>query len=377
MPQAGDLTTRDRGGLELICLSLGCETKIVDQLERTVDVIMSTPRVDRHGERVELSWDTSAFSRNPVVLWAHDSRDLPLGRCENVRVEGGALRGTIRFASASANPKAEQCLQLFNERVLNSVSVGFIPHEWRVEKENGDEVIVFSKNELVELSVTPTPANPDAIARMKALAKRKDGGSDPDGNDSSPAATAVPGSQTGIDANRASTERIMSDNTDKQALATAKLELEVRGLEKDKFDLQAQVAERDAELKTLRPLKPEIDALKADKAADATKLTALEAQCKTLASERDAEKKLRVELESKTIEQEVDALVGKKITAAEKPLFVDLRKQSPDLFAKMIEQRQPMKLEESVIPPADPTKGAPSSNGASKSSDLLDEFKNA
>lgn len=158
----------DDGGV--ICRTLDCRTKSIDPIARTVDVVMSTEAIDRYDERLKQDWNLQAYKSNPIVLWAHDGHALPLGRAENVRVEDGSLQGTIRFASASANPVAEQCFQLFNEGVLNAVSVGFISRKQTVVKEGERAIRLLEQNELIELSVTNTPANPEAIARMKALA---------------------------------------------------------------------------------------------------------------------------------------------------------------------------------------------------------------
>ena len=67
----------------------------------------------------------------PVVFYDHAwdapdaTRSLPIGRAEAVRVDGGALRMTLRFASADANPLAEQVFRLFREGMLHAVSVGW------------------------------------------------------------------------------------------------------------------------------------------------------------------------------------------------------------------------------------------------------------
>jgi HK97 family phage prohead protease len=139
--------------------------------QRSVDVVMSTEQEDRHGEIVEQSWRLDRYRANPVVLFGHDSRSLPIGRAENVRVEGGALRGRIVLASAAANPDAERVWNLIREGVLNAVSVGFVPHEVRHEKHNGRDVIVLADNELLELSVVPIPANDEAVMQRAKAAR--------------------------------------------------------------------------------------------------------------------------------------------------------------------------------------------------------------
>lgn len=347
-------------GAEMAHCALACEVKKLDIAERTVDVVMSTPTIDRHGERVELDWELRSFKANPIVLWAHDSRDLPLGRCENVRIEANALIGTIRFCSAAANPKAEQCLQLFREGVLNAVSVGFIPHSYRFEKDDDEEILVLSQNELVELSVTPTPANPEALVRRraKALAMRTAEKSN---------VQAAPGDGNGTEGAPPQEKDIMS-TTDNDKGIHGSIEKQA-----------TTIAEQTVSIKTLTDRAEKAEKALADataKGAEAdTKLSAFEAQTKKLADERDAATKRVSELEAKLFEQEVDGLVGKKISAAEKPTFLKLLKQDRTLFDEMIAQRAPMKLDESVTEPGAAKNGSPAAVG--DTSDLATEFKDA
>lgn len=352
---------KTNAGSELVHCSLACEVKKLDIAERTVDVVMSTAAIDRHGERVELDWELRSFKANPVVLWAHESRDLPLGRCENVRIEGLALIGTIRFASAAANPKAEQCLQLFREGVLNAVSVGFIPHSYRFEKDDDEEILVLSQNELVELSVTPTPANPEALVRrrQKALAIAA---SEHKSNDQ-----AAPGGDPKTEAAPPRKEETMSTTDNEKSL-------------QDKVEKHAAtIAEQGVSIKQLTDRAEKAEKALADATAKnveaATKLSAFEAQTKALADERDATAKRVGDLEAKLFDQEVEALVGKKIKPTEKPTFLKLLKQDRGLFDEMVAQRSDMKLDESVTEAGAAKNGAPAAIGDTR--DLATEFKNA
>ncbi len=148
------------------------ELSAVREEQREVDFICSTDTVDSYGERVAQSWKLDRFKRNPVALWSHSSRDLPVGQWMNVRVEEGALRGTFKCATAKANPQAEYVWQSILERTLRAVSVGFKPGKVLWEDHDGVDVCVLSENDLFEISVVPLPANPDAvIEEMKARAR--------------------------------------------------------------------------------------------------------------------------------------------------------------------------------------------------------------
>jgi HK97 family phage prohead protease len=131
--------------------------------ERTVDVVASTASVNSYGYSVDpAGWDLARFLANPVVLFDHGcgpDGSMPIGKAENVRVEDGQLKATIRFASAAVSPIADRCLAGFREGVLNAVSVGFAPIEI---DDDGDAMIVRRAN-LWEISVVAVPADPGAL----------------------------------------------------------------------------------------------------------------------------------------------------------------------------------------------------------------------
>jgi HK97 family phage prohead protease len=146
------------------------EDKAIRVEAREVDFTASTADMDAHGDIVEQEFLFERFLRNPVILFAHNSTALPIGQAANVRVEGGALRLTVKFASKQANPLAEQVFLLIKERVLRAMSIGFVPHDIRREMRDEKEVWILSKNELIESSVVPIPANPNALVDAKAKA---------------------------------------------------------------------------------------------------------------------------------------------------------------------------------------------------------------
>lgn len=337
-------------GVDFVTRSL--HVKAINEANRTVDFVASTDIIDAHDEVIEQSsWILDDYLTNPVVLFAHQSHDLPIGRCVDVAVRGGPrgpqLECRVEFASAELNPKAEQVFRMVVEKFLRAVSVGFIPRTYRWEMRGGQEVWVWADCVLKEISVTPVPANPEALAKMKAKAARPaearnglppyEGATNKTHNPALPGAT--PDNPTGTEMAPNDKDNIMADadkslqeKLDKQATTIAELRLEAKTATERADKAEATASELGAKVKALE-----------------TEKAALDAQTKTLAADRDAQKKRADELEAKSIEQEVDALVGKKITPAEKPLFVDLRKQNADLFAKMIEQRQPLALTEPVI----------------------------
>lgn len=119
-------------------------------------VLASTAAIDRQGDIVRQDgWELENFKKNPVILWAHDYDELPIGKATELNVSVEGLEIEFEFAPAEGNPKAAQVQKLMEEGYLNAVSVGFIPKE-----RNGNVII---RSELLELSVVPVPANQEAL----------------------------------------------------------------------------------------------------------------------------------------------------------------------------------------------------------------------
>lgn len=150
------------------------EVKGVDDKARTVTFVASTEAVDRYGDSIKLDgWRLDRFKANPVILFGHDSHALPIGKAVDIGVKGDALVVKIQFASAEANPAAENVFRLIEEGCLNAVSVGFMCLRWQLvdDQESGRWGYDILEAELLEISVVPIPAHPDALiqASFKGL----------------------------------------------------------------------------------------------------------------------------------------------------------------------------------------------------------------
>lgn len=324
-------TTPKREAPALVTRSEAMCVRAMRVEERSAEFVASTGAIDSHGDIVDQeSWQLEHFKSNPIVLYGHNSRELPIGTATKVGVKNGQLEATIKFASAEANPRAEEVWRLVQEGVLRAVSVGFLPTDGRYEMRDGDEVFVWRSPVLKEISVVPVPANHEALARIKAAFAAA--------ND--PLTPALPGHQPG--------------NTEKESVMDVK-------------ELEAKVAVQAA---SLTDASAKIKSLETDKAA-------LEAQNKSLVEARDKAEARAAKLEDAVIEQEVDALVGKKITPPQKKTYLALRKSNPDLFKEMVEQLCDLSLDKVVTPPErEPTK-VRSIGGGGASAALLTRVKKA
>lgn len=309
-------------------ISLGLHVKEINEAGRYADFTASTAALDSYGERVEQVWRLERYLSNPVVLFAHKSRELPIGRSENVGVgTDGNLAMRVFFATEKANPLAEQVWQCVREKTLRTVSVGFIPHSVRYERENDKDVCVLSDNELFELSVTPVPANPEALAKMRARAR-----------DTATTKTAArpESDQTML------TEKEIQDLRDKSAENAALKAVAEKAAADATEKLKAVTLERDANANALKSVTTERDEL----------ATSVKASNDSLARA------------TRTItEHKVDDLVGKKFAPAERDVMLELAISNMPLFEKTVALRPDMHLTDSLtgITKATPTTaGAPS-----------------
>ena len=64
-----------------------------------IEFVLSHESDDRMGDIIRQDgWDLKNFQKNPVMLWAHDSRGIPpIGKWAKVRVEGKSLVGIANF----------------------------------------------------------------------------------------------------------------------------------------------------------------------------------------------------------------------------------------------------------------------------------------
>ena len=124
---------------------------------------ISTNTPDRHGDILEPGGaQISNYLKNPVVLWAHEYRALPIGRTVSLVRNGDALKAEIVFAPTAFGREVHD---LYARRFLRAWSVGFLPLEWDVIEDDGGRFAGYHVRawELIELSAVPVPANPEAL----------------------------------------------------------------------------------------------------------------------------------------------------------------------------------------------------------------------
>jgi len=132
------------------------------QEDRTVKFVISTGGEDREKDVIDPGgWAIDNYMANPVVMFAHDYNSLPVAKTISLEMHGESLVATAQFAEAELNPLAEQVFQMLKGGFLTGASVGFRPTEFAYNETRGG--IDFASQELLEFSVVPVPANPQAL----------------------------------------------------------------------------------------------------------------------------------------------------------------------------------------------------------------------
>lgn len=315
--------------------SRALETRAIRDDAREVDFVASTEAPDAHDSIVRANWDTSRYEANPVVLWAHESRELPIGVATKVRVVKKELLATVRFVGADVNPKAEQVWQGVKQGVIRGMSAGFYPRSVRYEKQDDRELLVLDDNELLELSITPIPSNPETLAKLRSRALAA-----------------------------SSTENVATPPSHKAAERGEPKETNM-DFEKECAALKAKLEQRDADVIAREKSVTEERASKAAVERDlAAERAAHEATKVALKTERDA-----------AIVRAVEALVGDKLTPAEKDLEIECARDNFGLWQKRMAARPSLNLRDgkSALPAAaDPL--AARDLGTASHDDLFDAF---
>ena len=149
--------------------------KGINKEERQIEFVISTAAEDRYGDIITVSgWDLKMYKQNPVVLFGHASSLPPIGKAVKTWKDGDSLRSIAQFMSADLSAFADSIFRMYMEGYLRAVSVGFRPIKYeRILDEEGNPTYAykFLKQELLEFSAVPIPANPEALiaARQKGI----------------------------------------------------------------------------------------------------------------------------------------------------------------------------------------------------------------
>ena len=112
---------------------------------------------------------TENYFKNPVVMWAHDSEGrspsggLPIARTVALN-QGSNGRLVADFEFLTDDPFAQRIKNAWDKGFLRAASISWLPVE-TVPEEGGRWR--DTRSDLLEWSIVPVPADPDALRRAK------------------------------------------------------------------------------------------------------------------------------------------------------------------------------------------------------------------
>lgn len=142
---------------------------------RSARFVMTSESEDRYADIIVQSGiDTDNFMRNPQGLLFHNSRSWPIGQWSDVKkiLSGRPKRteGVLNFLPEGTDDDADRAARHVSVGSIRTVSIGFIP-DWEEidfildDDDDWTGGFRFNKCELIECSVVPIPANPDALVK--------------------------------------------------------------------------------------------------------------------------------------------------------------------------------------------------------------------
>jgi HK97 family phage prohead protease len=143
-------------------------TASIDLVEKGLDygeveVLVSNSAIDRHGESIKVEGiKTNEVMKNPVVLWGHDYMSLPIGKIIKLWKTEGNLMARIKF-DYDIYEFARTVYEMVKRGTVNAVSIGGLVKKW-----NADYTVV-EEMEMLELSVVPVGAHPQALVMRRSL----------------------------------------------------------------------------------------------------------------------------------------------------------------------------------------------------------------
>lgn len=156
------------------------EVKAINEEDRILRFTASTEDQDRDGDIITVDgWDLKNYLKNPVVLFGHNYWDLPVGKTVNIQKDNVNKRlvHDVKFPTKDEYEFADTVYRLAKSGYLNTVSVGFqgkesVPiYDDGATEYNGKNRYVgrkYIKQELLEISIVPVPANPQALQEAKS-----------------------------------------------------------------------------------------------------------------------------------------------------------------------------------------------------------------
>lgn len=133
--------------------------------EEVIEILASDGTVDRDNDIIDPEgWDFSGWLKTGSLLYGHNPSQLPVGSAEGAKIKDGQLLLYSKLAKKGTSEWHDAIRSLISQKVLKGVSVGFKAKEYEPNDHGGR---TFTKQELLEISLTPVPANANARVLVK------------------------------------------------------------------------------------------------------------------------------------------------------------------------------------------------------------------
>jgi HK97 family phage prohead protease len=141
------------------------EYKEID--DEVIEILASDESTDRDNDVIKADgWEFSGWLKSGSLLYGHDPSNLPIGSAEGARVTDGKLYLYSRLAKKGTSEWHDTIRSLLEQKILKGASVGFKPYEYENNEFGGR---TFTKSELLEISLTPVPANINAQVILRGM----------------------------------------------------------------------------------------------------------------------------------------------------------------------------------------------------------------
>lgn len=136
----------------------------------TYDIVITSEVPDRGGDVVEVDgWHLANYDKNPVVMWGHDYKSVPIGRSLSIAKSKPhkGLLANFEFRPAANDYDPIHPIKIaWDHKFLRTASVGFMPLEYEpLDKDSSPFFgpFRFIQQELLEWSIVPIPMHQDAL----------------------------------------------------------------------------------------------------------------------------------------------------------------------------------------------------------------------
>jgi HK97 family phage prohead protease len=130
--------------------------------------IVTKDIVDRDDERImPKGARLKNFEKNPIMLYNHNRwSSKPIGKWANIKITDDAIE--MEGFISDATESSKEVLALAQDKVINTQSMGFIPKKWSDDPKDklpGQKGLTVTDYELIEVSMTDIPSNPEATEK--------------------------------------------------------------------------------------------------------------------------------------------------------------------------------------------------------------------